>query len=202
MIRTMRGMSRRTPGSPRRKVPPAPAPPQGEPRWLSAEEQRVWRLFLTVNRLLWEKLGQQLQRDAGMPHTYYEVLVQLSEAPGRRLRMSELAERSLSSRSALSHAVDRLEEWGWVERENHPTDRRGQIAWLTDAGFAVLAAAAPGHVTAVRSYLFDALDPNQVRELGAICAAIVDRLRHSDRADAAGEKGDERSAGDGSRGHP
>ena len=80
----------------------------------------------------------QLQRDAGFPHGYYEILVRLSEAPDRALRMSQLAEASTSSKSRLSHAVARLEERGWVERLSCPTDRRGLIAGLTDQGFAAL----------------------------------------------------------------
>jgi DNA-binding MarR family transcriptional regulator len=129
--------------------------------------------------MLFERLDQELTRDSGMPHTYYEVLVRLSEVPERQLRMSELADRSMSSRSRLSHAVARLEENGWVRRETCSTDRRGQLAVLTDAGFAALAAAAPGHVDGVRTHLFDGLTPEQVQRFGEICAAIADRLRES-----------------------
>jgi DNA-binding MarR family transcriptional regulator len=148
----------------------------GEPRWLDDDEQRVWRSFLAATQLLTDRLDQELQRDSGIPHTYYEVLVRLSEVPGRRLRMSELANRSLSSRSRLSHAVARLEEAGWVRRETCDTDRRGQLAFLTDEGFAALEAAAPGHVEGVRTHLFDQLDADQVRQLGEICGAIVTHL--------------------------
>jgi DNA-binding MarR family transcriptional regulator len=118
----------------------------------------------------------QLQRDAGIPHTYYEILVRLSEAPGRALRMSQLASASQSSRSRLSHAVNRLEERGWVRRTECPTDKRGQIAELTDAGFAALAAAAPGHVEQVRSIVFEPLSPEQVSQLHAISTAILERI--------------------------
>src|SRR4029450_10178499 len=88
--------------------------------------------YLAVTRLLNARLDRELQRDAGIPHTYYEILVRLSEAPGRTLRMSELADASESSRSRLSHAVARLEEAGWVRRESCATDRRGAVARLTD----------------------------------------------------------------------
>src|SRR3954447_16624816 len=128
-----------------------------ETRWLDPDEQRTWRAFLGATQLLFDQLDRELQRDAGMPHAYYEILVILSEAPGRTLRMSELAERTRSSRSRLSHAVARLEERGWIRREDCPPARRGAFAVLTDAGFAVLAAAAPGHVEAVRRQLFDRL---------------------------------------------
>jgi len=142
-------------------------------RWLSAEEQHVWRTFLTAMQTMLSTVEAQLLRDSGIPHGYYEILVNLSEAPGRSLRMSQLAEASISSRSRLSHAVARLEERGWVERLDCPTDRRGQIAHLTDAGFAALDAAAPGHVEQVRRSVFDRLTAEQVAHLEAICAAIA-----------------------------
>ena len=88
------------------------------PRWLNHDEQRAWRAFLNANRLLFEAIDQQLQREAEIPHAYYEILVRLSEAPGRRLRMSELADASKYSRSRLSHAVARLEEQGWIRRDS------------------------------------------------------------------------------------
>lgn len=145
-----------------------------EPRWLSEREQEVWRAFMAAFLGLTDQLARQLQRDARMPHAYYEILVALSEAPERTLRMSELAGRRGSSRSRLSHAVARLEEAGWVRRNECPTDRRGSFAVLTDEGFAALAAAAPGHVTEVRERLFDRLTPEQVEQLGEISKAILD----------------------------
>ncbi|BCB88088.1 MarR family winged helix-turn-helix transcriptional regulator [Phytohabitans suffuscus] len=145
-------------------------------RWLSEEEQRTWRAFLHASRALWDTLDRELQRDAGMPHAYYEILVRLSEAPSRMLRMSDLAEATSSSRSRLSHAVARLEEYGWVRREDCPTDRRGQLAVLTDQGFEVLAAAAPGHVEGVRTHLFDQLSPEQAAQLRKISEAMLDHL--------------------------
>ena len=147
-----------------------------ETRWLSEDEQRVWRDFGVATGMVNGHLEGQLSRDSGMPHTYYEVLVALSEAPGRCLRMSELASARHSSRSRLSHAVARLEANGWVRREACPTDKRGAWAVLTAAGFAALEAAAPGHVAAVRESLFDALTPEQVRQLGEIMAAIRNQL--------------------------
>src|SRR5256885_3102272 len=106
------------------------------PRWLTSDEQRAWRTYIESTKVLFDALDRQLQRDADMPHAYYEILVRLSEAPERSLRMSELADRTLSSRSRLSHAVARLEERGWVAREDCATDRRGQNARLTDEGYA------------------------------------------------------------------
>ena len=142
-------------------------------------KQRAWRAFLAATATLFSAVEGQLQRESGIPHGYYEILVHLSEAPGRSLRMSQLAEASTSSKSRLSHAVARLEERGWVERLDCPTDRRGQVARLTDAGFAALDAAAPGHVEQVRRSLFDRITAAQVAQLAAISAAV-----------AAGEQGD------------
>lgn len=145
-------------------------------RWLDNDEQRTWRAFLAATTLLLERLDRQLQRDSGIPHTYYEILVRLSEAEGRALRMSDLAVNSMSSRSRLSHAVARLEEAGLVRRESCDTDRRGSIAVLTDAGFAALEKAAPGHVECVREHLFDQLSPDQQSDLRAACEAVVEHL--------------------------
>ncbi len=145
----------------------------GDTRWLSAHEQRSWRAFLQACQALFGSIDAQLTRDSGLPHGYYEILVHLSEAPDRALRMTQLAKASTYSKSRLSHAVARLEERGLVTRLDCPTDRRGQIAQLTDDGFAVLAAAAPGHVEQVRRVLIDALTPEQVSQLSEISAAII-----------------------------
>jgi DNA-binding MarR family transcriptional regulator len=144
------------------------------PRWLDDDEQATWRAYLATVRLVDQALDRQLQRDAGMPHAYYMLLAMLSEAPGRSLRMSDLAAVTNSSQSRVSHAVSRLEELGWVRREPAPGDRRGSVAVLTDTGYEVLAAAAPGHVEAVRRVLFDPLTPAQVRHLGAICEGVLE----------------------------
>lgn len=147
-----------------------------EPRWLDHDEQRTWRAFLSANQLLFDALERQLHQDAGMPHGYYEILVRLSEAPDHRLRMSELAEKSISSRSRVSHAAKRLEEAGWLRREDCAEDRRGSWAVMTPEGYEALKAAAPGHVEAVRTHLFDQLTPEQVRQLRAISEAVVAHL--------------------------
>jgi DNA-binding MarR family transcriptional regulator len=91
--------------------------------------------------------------------------------------MSDLAKLSGSSRSRLSHAVARLEAAGWVLRQDSPTDRRSQIAVLTDHGFEALAAAAPGHVEGVRRHLFDPLSPTQLDQLRGISEALVEHFR-------------------------
>jgi DNA-binding MarR family transcriptional regulator len=144
-----------------------------ETRWLTPDEQRAWRSFLTATQTLFTTVDGQLQKESGIPHGYYEILVRLSETPGRALRMSQLAEASTSSKSRVSHAVARLEERGWIERLDCPTDRRGQVAQLTERGFAALQAAAPGHVEQVRRSLFELISPEQVGQLTAISEAII-----------------------------
>jgi DNA-binding MarR family transcriptional regulator len=146
-----------------------------ETRWLDGDEQRTWRTFMFANKLLFEQFDRDLRRGAAMPTTYYEVLVRLSEAPERRLRMSQLAERSQSSRSHLTHTITSLQRLGWVDRESCPTDRRGAFAVLTDTGFSALEGAAHVHVESVRSHLFDQLDSDQLEQLEVISEQL---LRH------------------------
>ncbi|MDH2389048.1 MarR family transcriptional regulator [Streptomyces sp. HNM0663] len=150
------------------------------PRWLSDEEQRVWRAYLHATTLLEDHLDRQLQRDAGMPHIYYGLLVQLSEAPRRRRRMTELAIEAKITRSRLSHAIARLEKNGWVRREDCPSDKRGQYALLTDEGMEVLKRAAAGHVDAVRQAMFDRLTPEQRAQLGEIMRVLAEGLQPQD----------------------
>jgi DNA-binding MarR family transcriptional regulator len=148
----------------------------GEPRWLDAEQQKAWRAWLYSSLLLQDRLDRELTHETGISHAYYEILVQLSEAPCRALRMSQLAERSLSSRSRLSHAVSRLEERGWVRRQVCEEDSRSQLAVLTDEGFAALEAAAPIHVEGVRRHLFDQLTPDQVAAMRDIGETLMRHL--------------------------
>jgi DNA-binding MarR family transcriptional regulator len=164
-------------------------------RWLDESEQEIWRAFVTSIEALKEHLDRQLQHDSGMPYAYYEILVALSEAPDRTLRMSTLAGARGSSRSRLSHAVARLEQVGWVKRQVCPTDKRGSFATLTDEGFAALEAAAPGHVTTVREKIFDALTAEQLGTLGEISKAILAGLNCQDMAAAACAEAEERESG-------
>ncbi|WP_405096185.1 MarR family winged helix-turn-helix transcriptional regulator [Micromonospora sp. NBC_01412] len=145
-------------------------------RWLTDGEQEVWQRMLAVLTLLPAELDGQLQRDADLTHFGYGVLALLSETPGRSRRMSELAALVNGSQSRLSHLVGRLERRGWVRRERADDDGRGSVAVLTDAGYAHLAASAPGHVALVRSLVFDALTPTQMAQLGEITAALLARL--------------------------
>jgi DNA-binding MarR family transcriptional regulator len=147
-----------------------------ETRWLDDNEQRAWRRLATVMTLLPAALDAQLQHDASLTHFAYFTLAMLSEAPGRALRMSELAARSSSSPSRLSHTVARLESRGWVKRQRATEDGRGQVAELTDEGYTALVETAPGHVGAVREFVLDALTPEQVAQLNEICTALLTKL--------------------------
>jgi DNA-binding MarR family transcriptional regulator len=144
--------------------------------WLTEQEQSTWRAYGRAARLLFAQLDRDLSRDAGMAAGAYEILVILSEAPGRALRMNELAEATLSSPSRISHAVERLVDLGWVERATCPSDRRGWLAVLTDGGFEALAAAAPRHVEHIRTHLFGGMSDADVIELGRISDRILARL--------------------------
>ncbi|WP_432139064.1 MarR family winged helix-turn-helix transcriptional regulator [Streptomyces sp. bgisy154] len=154
-------------------------------RWLTPDEQRAWRAYIAANLLLEDTLDRQLQQDAGMPHLYYSILANLSEAPERRMRMTDLAERTKITRSRLTYAVTRLEKDGLVRREQCRWDKRGSIAALTDEGTAVLKRTAPGHVATVRASLFDHLSAEQVGQLEQISVQILRALQGED----AGPKG-------------
>ena len=145
-------------------------------RWLDTNERRIWLGWVMSTRLLWEEMERDLQRDSGLSFGHYEILVMLSETPGRKRRMSDLADATQSSRSRLSHAVARLEELGWVRREACAEDRRGSLAVLTDEGFAALEAAAPLHVESVRRHLFDLLPPAQLAQLREIEQTLLAHL--------------------------
>lgn len=147
-----------------------------EHRWLDEDEQRAWRQLAAVVLKLPTELERQLQRDAGMSHFEYWVLALLSEEPDRRLRLSELAERANASLSRLSHVITRLEDRGWVCRAPCPGDARATLGVLTDAGWDQVVSAAPGHVAAVRTLVFDALGDADVAALERVCGAIADRL--------------------------
>jgi DNA-binding MarR family transcriptional regulator len=152
---------------------------EDEALWLQPAEQQAWQGFLALNRVVFAELEGQLQSRSGMPLAHYAVLVTLSEAPDRTLRMGELARRLYAAPSSISHAMTRLESKGLIERRNDPKDRRAQFAVLTDAGAEALAAAAPGHAAAVRRNLIDLLTPDQLAQLKEISDAVVTRVRPS-----------------------
>ncbi|GAA2273757.1 MarR family transcriptional regulator [Nonomuraea roseoviolacea subsp. roseoviolacea] len=145
-------------------------------RWLDDDEQHAWRTFGLATRLLTDRLERDLLTAADMPPTYYELLVLLSEAPERTLRMSELATWTNSKPSRITHAINKLEQKGWVRREHCADDRRGWLTVLTDDGLAALRAAAPRHVASVREHLIDLLTPEQLRQLADISQVLLDHL--------------------------
>jgi DNA-binding MarR family transcriptional regulator len=145
--------------------------------WLSDHEQRVWRLLVAMLTWAPAELDAQLQRDAGLTHFEYWVLMVLSESPGRSMRMSDLAAMVNGSQSRLSHVAAKLERQAWVRREKAAEDGRGNVAVLTDTGYQKIVDSAPGHVRAVRSMIFDALTPAQVDQLEDIAAAVLAKIR-------------------------
>lgn len=141
---------------------------------MDEDETRAWRGFLRLHQMLRAELEREMTRDAGLSLADYEVLVALSEAEGRRLRMWALASILQWSRSRLSHQVSRMQNRGLLRREDCLTDARGAFATLTSAGLAAIEAAAPGHVEGVRRHLLDRLSPDQVRAMAEISEAVLE----------------------------
>lgn len=148
-------------------------PENAEPRWLDDDQQRNWRAFLSGNTRINEHLELAL-RPFGLDLAEYEILVQLSEAERRSLRMSDLAQNARQSRSRLTHTVSRMEAKGLVSRRACPSDRRGVIATLTEAGWNLIVAAAPAHVQSVREVLVDRVTPDDFEALGRVMRAVLD----------------------------
>lgn len=147
-----------------------------EPRWLNADERRAWLAILSINTLLPAALDSQLHSAGKVSLFDYNVMAMLSEAEGHFLPMSQLAARTSSSLSRLSHVVSKLEKRGWLERRPHPRDARVTTAHLSDVGMATLVELAPGHVEAVRTKFLDALTDRDVTDLARISEKIVARL--------------------------
>lgn len=141
--------------------------------WLTPEQQAHWRAYLLGVARLNDVLGRQLEHDAGLSLSEYEILVRLSEADRWTLRMSDLAVSLRHSRSRLTHTVGRLESQGLVERLACPDDRRGVNCTMTDAGYALLVRSAPGHVRAVREHLVDRLTDDELRALGRAMSKVA-----------------------------
>ncbi|MFJ1582906.1 MarR family winged helix-turn-helix transcriptional regulator [Streptomyces sp. NPDC088197] len=144
--------------------------------WLTEDEQRAWRIHLDVSRLLMYQLERDLQ-SFGLTNNDYEILVNLSEAEERRLRMSDLARSTLQSKSRLSHQITRMEAAGLVRRENCESDRRGLYAVLTDQGWATMRQVAPRHVAAVRAHFIDLIAPEDLATYRRAMAPVADHLR-------------------------
>jgi DNA-binding MarR family transcriptional regulator len=147
-----------------------------EPRWLDAAQQRDWRAYVEGSIRLNDVLDRDLKAKHGLTMAEYEILVRLSEAPGRRLRMAELAEVASQSRSRLSHTVSRLECKGLVARGTCGDDKRGVNAELTEDGFAFLSKAAVDHVATVREFFIDVIDPEDLVAVGRAFSAIAEKV--------------------------
>lgn len=153
-----------------------------ETRWLDGDEQTAWRTLLRHQVYVLDRLDSELVAQHGLGLADYEILVQLSDAPDRRLRMAELAAGALVSRSRLTHRVDRLAAEGFVERQPCPTDRRGMFAVLTAKGATLLGQAARTHVESVRRYVIDPLRPSTQRALVEDLGPVVQDLEREELA--------------------
>jgi len=140
---------------------------------LSSTELSTWRTFLRAHATVTRRLEAELVAEHELPLASYDVLVQLSEAPDRRLRMTELADRVLLSRSGLTRLADRLEREGLISRQACPSDARGTLAVLTDAGLARLQAAWPTHRRGVAEHVTGRLTADEVATLGTLLAKLV-----------------------------
>jgi DNA-binding MarR family transcriptional regulator len=148
----------------------------GQPNWLTAEEQQAWRATVQLSTLLLRQLDRDLTA-YGLNGRDYEILVELSEAPDHRLRMTDLADATSQSRSRLSHQISRMEKRGLVRRDDCEGDKRGTFAVLTKAGFEAIERVAPHHVENVRRHFIDRLTPQQLEETRSAFQPIVDYLR-------------------------
>lgn len=162
-------------------MPEQPPHPNDRPRWLTPAELETWQQLGLMMQRLPAALGAQLQQDAHLSYIEYYVLAGLSEQPGHRMRMSELAVRANSEQSRLSHMISRLERRGFVRREPDPINGRYTQAILTDAGHAHLTEAAPGHVARVRDLVFDVLDPAELTVLRTAAEKISKRIDYREQ---------------------
>jgi DNA-binding MarR family transcriptional regulator len=147
-----------------------------EPAWLDETEARAWRGYMRMRTLLHAQILRELAREAGLSGPDYDVLSDVSEAPGRRARLGDLAARMAWSRSRLSHHITRMERRGLVTREDCTSDGRGAFVVLTDAGWRAIRGAAPGHVASVRRHFIDLLSREQLDALAEISRTVVREL--------------------------
>ena len=145
-------------------------------RWLDGDQQASWRAFAVGVTLLLDRLDADLQKAFDLSLTEYEILVRLSERPGRSMRMAQLADALAHSRSRVTHTVARMQRTGLVLRAASPEDGRGIVCTLTDRGYDLLVEAAPQHVHGVRDYLFDLSSREDIAALGRVMNAVTDRL--------------------------
>jgi len=144
--------------------------------WLNEDEQQAWRIHLDVSRLLMHQLERDLQ-PFGLTNNDYEILVNLSEAEDRRMRMSDLARATLQSKSRLSHQITRMENVDLVRRENCESDRRGLYAVLTEHGWATMGEVAPRHVASVRAHFIDLMPAQSLAAYHDALLPVASHLR-------------------------
>ncbi|MFM8205046.1 MAG: MarR family winged helix-turn-helix transcriptional regulator [Actinomycetales bacterium] len=150
---------------------------KSETKWLNPREMKAWRSYIIASRRLLDALEMDLEgHDLSMAD--YEVMAQLSEAPGRRMRMSELAELAMISKSRLSHRMKVMEKAGWIKREECSEDRRGYWAVMTEKGWRAIVAAAPDHVASVRKRFIDQLSSKDQENLTATFTSLTEELRN------------------------
>ena len=147
-----------------------------EVRWLTAEEERVWRRWLTLNARLSAMLQKELHDDAGLSVSDYEVLVHLTDTPEGRVRVTDLARLLQWERSRVSHHVTRMESRHLVQRVECAEDGRGAFVVITAPGRAAIERAAPGHVNTVRRLFFDALSPEEIDAFAVVIDKAMARL--------------------------
>lgn len=145
--------------------------------WLTSDQQRAWRAYLLGSTLLVERLDRDLREKHGLSLPEYEILVRLSEAPERSLRMAELADSVKNSRSRITHTVTRMERAGLVRRRQCASDGRGVYALLTETGQQKLVDAAPEHVASVRAALIDVVSPEDLEAMRRAFLAVADELQ-------------------------
>lgn len=149
-------------------------------RWLTESEELAWRSYIVATLRLRQRLHRELTDQHDVTLTDYEVLVCLADSPDDRLRMTELAAVLGSTKSRLSHQIGRMEVTGIVRRVRDPDDKRGVVAELTEAGMALLAQAAPTHVSGVRDHLIDLLTPEEQFVIGKAFARVLEHLTDLD----------------------
>ena len=145
--------------------------------WLTSDQQRAWRSYLLGSTLLVERLDRDLREKHGLSLPEYEILVRLSEAPDRSLRMAELADSVKNSRSRITHTVTRMERAGLVQRRQCASDGRGVLALLTEIGYQRLVEAAPEHVASVRAALIDVVSAEDLQAMRRAFVAVADELQ-------------------------
>jgi DNA-binding HxlR family transcriptional regulator len=165
------------------ETPPSVDPTDGS--CFAQGHREVWDAFSHAGDRVRDELERRVQTSSGMPASYFELLIQLRYAPGGRLRMSELATATDSKPSRITHAINRLEQAGWITRDSHPTDGRGSTATLTDKGLQAMDAARPEFTRVVREHVLGPLTPAEQYQLRVLCEKILASFENTDHAEDA-----------------